>query len=174
MIKRQSIIGLPVIEESTGKKLGIVQDIYTSNHNTQLEGILISTKGWGGKTVGIPFEGITIGYDAVITEGGLKSSSQQVLGNKSELKRLLNKKVVREDGKELGVISDIILDPLSGRITGLELSESVIGDLISGRQILPYEPHEYVEGDMLVITHDQADSIAPTNKGIKNIISSKL
>jgi uncharacterized protein YrrD len=174
MIKRQSIIGLPVIEESTGRKLGIVQDIYTNNQNAQLEGIYITNKGWGNKTIGIPFEGVTIGYDAVITEGRLHPSTQPMIENNSELKKLLNKKVVREDGKELGVISDIILDPLTGKITGLELSESVIGDLISGRQILPYEPHEYVEGDMLVVTHDQADSIASTNKGIKNIFFTKL
>ena len=174
MIKRQSIIGLPFIEGRTGKKLGIVRDVYTSGQNTQLEGFYVTNKGWGSKSIGIPFADATIGYDAVIAEGELPADREPREESGEELKKLLNKEVVREDGKELGLISDIILDPLTGRIEGLELSESVIGDLISGRRILPYQPYEYTEGEMLVVTLEQADSITPCNKGIKNIFFNKL
>jgi uncharacterized protein YrrD len=173
-IKRQSIIGLPVIEGRTGKKLGVVRDLYTSGRNSQLEGFYITNKGWGSKTIGIPFEGVTIGFDAVIAEGDLPAEAEPREEKNEDLAKLLNKKVVREDGMELGYISDIILDPLTGRIEGLELSESVIGDLISGRRILPYEPHEYTEGEMLVVTLEQAESITPSNKGIKNIFFNKI
>lgn len=174
MVKRQSIIGLPVIDGKTGKKLGVVRDLYTSSRNSQLEGFYVTNKGWGSKTIGIPFEATTIGYDAIVTEGAFTTDTEPQEEHNSELDKLLNKKVVREDGMELGSISDIILDPLTGKIQGLELSESVIGDLISGRRILPYEPREYSDGEMLVITLEQAESISPSNKGIKNIFNNKI
>ena len=72
------------------------------------------------------------------------------------------------------MISDIIFDPLTGRIQGLELSEGIIGDLISGRQILPFELSESINGDTLIISMEQAQNITPINRGIKNILFNKL
>ena len=124
--------------------------------------------------MGLPFHNATIGYDAVMVEGELIKSHNQTETENEELKKLLNKKVVREDGVDLGIISDIILDPLTGRIEGLELSESVFEDLMAGRRILPYEPYEYINGDILVITMEQAESIDSSNRGIKNILFNRL
>jgi len=173
-IKRQSIIGLPVIEGSTGRKLGVVKDLYANGQSARLDGFYVTDKGWGNKTIGIPFDDVTIGSDAIITEGSISQVTRPSEQNGGELEKLLGKKVVREDGMEIGYISDIILDPLTGAIEGLELSESVLGDLISGRRILPYEPHEYTNGDILVISMEQAENIISNNRGIKNIFFSKL
>ena len=174
MIKRQSIIGLPVIDGRTGNKLGIVRDIYTREQNDHLEGFYVANRGWSGRAVGIPFADATIGYDAIIAEGEWPVDRDLREESGGELKKLLNKRVVREDGMELGFISDIILDPLTGKIEGMELAESVFGDLISGRRILPYQPYEYTTGEILVVTLEQADSITPCNRGIKNMFFNKL
>ncbi|HHT65619.1 MAG: PRC-barrel domain-containing protein [Caldicoprobacterales bacterium] len=173
-IKRETIVGLPVIDGKTGKKLGVVKDLYTKEQSSHLEGFYVTNKGWGNKTIGIPFDDATVGCDAVIAEGELPASHipQQVPGD--GLVKLLNKKVVREDGVELGQISDIILDPLSGRIEGIELSEGIIGDLISGRRMMPYEPYQQNDSDFLVITMEQAENIVSGNRGIKNIFFNKL
>ena len=173
-IKRESILGLPVIDGRTGKKLGVVKDLYTIGQSSHLKGFYVTNKGWGNKTIGIPFDDATVGYDAIIAEGEMSAPHLPRQLPSDGLDKLLNKKVVREDGVELGLISDVILDPLSGRIEGLELSGSVIGDLISGRRIMPYEPFEHLDGDILVITMEQAESIAPGNRGIKNIFFNKL
>ena len=173
LIKRQSIIGMPVIEGRTGKRLGMVRDVYTSGQNSRLEGFYVSNKGWGKKFIGIPFMDATIGYDMILTEGELPENSR-FPEDSGGLKNLLNKEVLREDGKQLGQISDILLDPLTGKVEALELSESIFGDLVSGRRILPWQPFERPEDDMLVITMEQADSILPCDKGIKNIFFNKL
>lgn len=173
IIKRESILGLPVIDVKTGEKLGVVKDVYIKDHSTYLQGFYVTGKGWGNKTIDISFDNATVGYDAIIAEGEFSKSNLGEIQS-GAVEKLLKKRVVREDGVELGVISDIILDPLTGRIEGLELSESVIGDLISGRQMLPYEPYESMEGDTLVITMEQAESISSGNRGIKNIFFNKL
>jgi uncharacterized protein YrrD len=63
---------------------------------------------------------------------------------------------------------------LSGRIEGIELSEGIIGDLISGRRMMPYEPYQQNDSDFLVITMEQAENIVSGNRGIKNIFFNKL
>ncbi|MDD3465253.1 MAG: PRC-barrel domain-containing protein [Candidatus Cloacimonetes bacterium] len=173
IIKRESILGLPVIDGRTGEKIGVVKDLHVKDQNAYLQGFYVTGKGWGNKTIGIAFDDATVGYDAIIAEGEVYKSSLQEIKS-GVIEKLLKKRVVREDGVELGVISDIILDPLTGRIEGLELSESVIGDLISGRQMLPYEPYESMEGDTLVVTMEQAENITSGNKGIKNIFFNKI
>jgi uncharacterized protein YrrD len=173
-IKRESIIGLPVIDGTTGKQIGVIKDLYANEESTLLQGFYVTNKTWGNKTMGLPFHNATIGYDAVIAEGGLADSHTLKNEEGGQLENLLNKKVIREDGVEQGIVSDIILDPLTGRIEGLELSESVFGDLMAGRRILPYEPHEYVNGDILVITLEQAETIDSNNRGIKNILFNRL
>jgi len=167
IIKRESIIGLPVINGKTGKKLGVIKDLYTKNRGTYLEGFYV-TNNINRRFIAVPFDDATVGYDAVIAEG-YTTKFYHEKAKDEVLEKLLNKKVVREDGAEIGVISDIIFDPLTGRIEGLELSESVIGDLISGRQILPYEPPEFIDGEALIISMEQAQNIIPMERGIKNI-----
>lgn len=173
-IKRESILGLPVIDGRTGKKLGVVKDLYTSDQSAQLQGFYVTNKGWGNKTMGLPFNNATIGYDAVIAEGELSESNNIKKEEGEKLEKLINKKVIREDGVEQGIISDIILDPLTGRIEGLELSESVLGDLMAGRRILPYEPREHENGDTLVISLELAESIDYNKRGIKNILFNRI
>src|SRR5690554_2559238 len=97
-IKRESILGLPVIDGRTGKKLGVVKDLYTSDQSTQLQGFYVTNKGWGNKTKGLPFHNATIGYDAVIAEGELSESNNLKKDEGEKLEKLLNKKVIREDG----------------------------------------------------------------------------
>lgn len=173
-IKRESILGLPVIHGSTGRVLGVVKDVYAGRQSSQLEGFLVSNKGWRNRTMDIAFDKATIGIDAVIAEGDLSELSSPQKMPDAGAHNLLGKRVVREDGVDLGVISDIILDPLTGRIEGLELSESVVGDLISGRKMLPYKPQEFDDGDILVISMEQAESITSGSRGIKNILFSIL
>lgn len=169
-IKRESIIGLPVIESKTGRKLGVVQDFYAGGPNTHLEGMYVAQKGFGKKSLKIPFRDVTIGYSSVTTEG---NAIEKVQDN-GVIKGLLKKRIILEDGRELGTVSDIVLDPLTGEIRGLELSESVIDDLITGRHILPYQAEEHSEGDVIIVTMEQADSISSYNKGIKNIFLNKI
>jgi uncharacterized protein YrrD len=182
-VKRETILGLPVIDGVTGKRLGFVKDLYPDKDNTRLEGFYVTRDGWGNKIIRVPFSEATIGHDAVITESELSVSEISPKNQNMELKNMLGKKVMRDDGAELGVISDIILDPLTGRIEGLELSDSVFSDLLSGRNILPYEPYEFsntavggfvYSGETLLISQEQAENIMPGNRGIKNLFYSKL
>ena len=59
-IKRESVLGLPVIDGSTGKKLGVVKDFYAAKQSTQLQGFYVVNKALGGKTMGLPFHNATI------------------------------------------------------------------------------------------------------------------
>ena len=174
-IKGESILGLPVIDGKTGKRLGIVIDLIVDGQSAQLQGITITNKGWGKRTMGLPFDLVTVGQDAIIAERDLPGKPQLRDNAKAEEPgKLTHKKVIREDGVEQGIVSDIILDPLTGHIVGLELSDSVFGDFLSGRRILPYEPVNNMQEDILVISLEQAETIDSGDRGIKNILFNKL
>ncbi len=172
-IKRESVIGLPVIDGKTNKKLGIVKDLYTNKGNTHVEGLFVARDGWGKNDLDISFSGVTIGTDAIIAEGEIQRGTNSE-NEVCPLYKLLKKKAIREDGQELGIISDILIDPITGRIEGLELSVSVLDDLFTGRRIIPNMPYEQGDGDVIVVSLDQAEKIESYNKGIKNIFLSKI
>ena len=173
IVKRESIIGLPVFDGKNGEKLGVVKDLYFNGQSNRLEGLYVTNRDMGRNFIEIPFIDASLGYDAVIAEGKVFPHNADRAEDEIT-EKLLYKRVVREDGTELGMISDIIFDPLTGRIQGLELSEGIIGDLISGRQILPFELCESIKGDTLIISMEQAQNITPINRGIKNILINKL
>lgn len=168
-IKRESVIGLPVIDAKSQKHIGIVKDIYTNEKGTHIDGMYITCNGWGRNDIDVPFIGTTIGTDTIIAEGEILSGVKHKNGDSIE--KLLKKHVVREDGQGLGVISDLLLDPLTGRIEGLEISEGLIDDLLKGRQMMPYLPYEQGNGDVIVISMEQAEKCRPYNKGIKNMLN---
>jgi len=172
-IKRESVIGLPVIDGKTNRKLGIVKDFYTNKGNTHVEGLFVARDGWGNNDLDISFSGVTIGTDAIIAEGGIQQGAKSA-DEASSLDKLLKKRAIREDGQELGIISDILIDPITGRIEGLELSVSVLDDLLTGRRIIPNMPYEQGSGDVIVVSLDQAAKIESYNRGIKNIFLSKI
>lgn len=171
-IKRESLIGLPVIDARKQMQIGIVKDLYINEKWTHVAGIYLTCKGWGRNDIDIPYASLTIGTDSIMAEGDQINKAGPKDNN--IVKSLLNKQVIREDGQELGFVSDIILDTLTGRIEGLELSEGLVDDLLKGRQLMPYFPFEQREGDIIVLSREEAEQCSPFNKGIKNIFLNKI
>lgn len=55
----------------------------------------------------------------------------------SEKRDIRGLRVEYEDGRSIGVIQDLILDENTGEITGYEISDGVIEDLLKGRFSIP-------------------------------------
>lgn len=76
-----------------------------------------------------------------------------------------------DDGRELGIISDVFFDPDDGEITGYEISKGIIDDLFAGRDILSGNFSPYAGGDVLVIPMGEEIEMKPNNGGIRKILS---
>ncbi|NLH59189.1 MAG: PRC-barrel domain containing protein, partial [Clostridiales bacterium] len=55
-IKRESLIGLPVIDARKQRQIGIVKDLYINEKWTHVAGIYLTCKGcWGRNDIDIPY-----------------------------------------------------------------------------------------------------------------------
>jgi uncharacterized protein YrrD len=138
MRKARDLVGLPVVELSSGEHIGEVRDVLFDGvgefHSLLLErgGLLFSAKV-------LPKVGIrAIGQDAVTTE-----SRQAIAALREELSELtsllegnVGKDVLTEKGHLLGTLEDVYLDDNLNTIVGYEISEGFLADLKEGRKVM--------------------------------------
>ncbi|HZJ82240.1 MAG TPA: PRC-barrel domain-containing protein [Clostridia bacterium] len=166
-INRGAILGLPIICESTGKKMGIVLDILFEAQDTKIQGILGSGIGYWATDLFVPFDKIKAFGKVAIIVGG--DSVRGIPTRKSN--HLVGRTIISDDGQELGEIRNVIFNSEDGEIEGFEISRGLVDDLLGGRNILPsnYIPH--TDGDVIVIPTEQSMDIKSNNRGIINILS---
>ncbi len=177
-MKRGKLLGLPVISARTGKKMGVVVDIIFKPGQQRIKGLLVSSEGFVERKRHIPLERVrTIGRHAVIVDEPLQShgrvGSLLTEGNIEYGNRILGRQLLRGDGQEVGLISDIIFDPNDGRIEGFEISRGLIDDLLEGRYILPYDASNSINEDAVIVSMEQVQQIKAYNRGIKTLLNIK-
>lgn len=166
-LSRETLRGLPVLCQKTQKKIGIVEDVIYIPGGDKVEGIIVVDHKLISKRFFIALEKIlAFGQMAVIVEDGNQREVQW-----GDSASVLGRTIIRDDGKELGIISDIVFDPIDGQVEGYEISRGVVDDLISGRNILPYDSFPDSQGEVVIISAEQSADIKPGNRGIKNILS---
>lgn len=161
VVKGRHLLSLPVVINKTGEVLGEVKDLIYDPINNKLLGFILEEGSWFWGTKIIPVDRVEhIREDAVTIESKdliLDSSSQ------SEAKDLLEKKhkitgyrLQVEDGRVIGTIQDLILDPQAGTITGYEVSSGLIDDLLEGRQDIPVPEKVILVEDSQTITYPES------------------
>lgn len=83
------------------------------------------------KVISIDTNGIIISNTAYVEKKSLRNVS-----NYLQLDSITNSIVKSVDGDFYGMITDIYINPLNGKITGYELSEGYLDDIVNGRRII--------------------------------------
>lgn len=143
MYKLQRMIGLPVIDGSTGSSAGKVIDIWFDEHWT-LSGLLLKARRWWFKRYfdAVDWDRvIACGPDAIVISS--KDAIRRLEG--TEIGRTFHAGAIRlrdlplltEDGRQLGRVSDVYFQEIKGTpIVGFELTDGFVSDLIEGRKWL--------------------------------------
>jgi len=166
-VKRDSIIGFPVICEQTGKKLGIVEDILYDPSSKRIKGIIVAGTGYISKNFFIDFDDINAFGEAVII---VSNGCQRRLVIK-ENNNIVGKTIIKDNGQELGTISNVIFNPEDGYIEGYEISKGILDDLVAGRSILTGDFQPQLGEDVIVIPEEDNIELKSNNKGILNLLS---
>lgn len=174
IIRRLDIIGMPVIDINKGEKIGEIGDIIFENRSGILKGLVAILNHWIKKQVIIMHEHIsTIGEYSIVMHGYndvLYKTYGLSLG-----KNLIGVKLIREDGYEIGKVSDIFIDKEKWTISGYEFSRGIIDDFVYGRGFIPYPIPYGLDNNALVVTNIQYEDIKLCNdKGIKNIFFNRI
>ncbi len=154
-MKAKQVIGLPVIELGSGKRLGQVKDLLVDG-DFNVRAILVEPRQLFSASRAILTERIAaVGEDAVmisdrnaLQEWDESGAWHSFLNGTSKIKGL---PVITSDGQELGSLEDVYFEAeLGNKITRCELTDGLISDLKEGRKWLAI-PERFTVGEDSII-----------------------
>ena len=144
MKKTQQVLGLPVIEISTGEQLGSISGIVVNPDQGKVECLLLDRDKWYGEMRALPFGAVLgIGEFAItISQKGDVST----VSDRAEFVSILEKNiqvvkaaVMTRSGQYVGTVTDFVLDEQSGKILGCEvLTEEGGSYVVQGDKVVTY------------------------------------
>lgn len=165
MKKSAEILGLSIISLGEGKELGTAKDIITDAVKGEVSAIVVEDGKWylGAKI--LPFHKIQgIGEYAVTIES---SSAVVPLASSEEITRLLaagnrvkGTKVLTKSGKMQGQVEEIMIDELSGKISGCEIKlENGDMEVIPAEQVITF-------GKDILVIGEEGEKAAPSLRAV--------
>lgn len=167
MEKLRRLLGLPVLEIEHGTTLGEVQEVILNVEQATVAGIIVAESTWFSHVRGIDFADLHgLGRDAVTVRDAAAvhdfSANLGALGA-HKLLALCDKQIFTETGEYIGVIADVICDPVTGEIRFYELSDGFISDFLSGHCRIPLPPVQVVGEDRLIVPASTAKLVKTAN-----------
>jgi uncharacterized protein YrrD len=154
--KGRDLIGLPILEASSGQRLGEVQDLVFDPMQCSLTGLLIDKGSWLHSPKQVVVESVS-----EVNGDGIKvhnSSLSELEHSKQLVSSLCGKRVATAGGKVLGSIQDVVIDESCFKLTGYEISDGFISDLVSGRAVIE-QPSIVTQSNYVVVVDDQLVTI---------------
>jgi uncharacterized protein YrrD len=177
MIRATELAGRPVIDIDAAEKIGTIDKMILNPDGRCVAGFVVTRSGSGfpgsRAHVLIPSAAVhAIGPDAVtIKQSDVVGTD---IGRLETLPRgsdVIGRKVVSEDGRFLGKISDVLIERTDGRIAGYLLSEHTPSKTGKGRSspYLPADAKIRTGRDLVVaseeaVSYDWSDEELPLNQ----------
>ncbi len=161
MQRGRQLIGLPVVELSTGRQVTVVRSLLFDRDSGELVALVLQKDGRSTDNQAIKIGQVhAIGRDAVILSPGehpvaLTEIMAEIPQAVSE-DWVTGRPVLTSSGRMLGTLTDLGIDLCSRRITELILSDGLIQDLIGGYSAAPAS-EQTVYGDEHIIVPEVGD-----------------
>lgn len=141
-MRRSQVIGLPVLTEADAEPLGTVADLLVSAHDGRVIGLLLTG---GGALSGhriYPYEevraigngAVLVGSPSALLTTRRSGAVRQMLNRHTDL---VGKRLIDENGDDLGIIGDLEFDPETGAIAGYQVSGGFVHDVLEGKGFIP-------------------------------------
>ena len=162
MRKIQEVLGLPILNISSGKSVGVVKDLLFNQHG-EVKGVVVDQGGLFSKPHFVAFEDIgAIGDDALTigAEEYLQSIApyKGYYGFSSGKQAYKELPIITTNGHELGRIEDVYFLEELGKIVGYEISDGFISDITEGRRTIQRPSKVIIGEDALIIpSHEVKD-----------------
>ncbi|WP_438444258.1 PRC-barrel domain-containing protein [Gorillibacterium sp. sgz5001074] len=150
------MIGLPVLDYVSGRRLGTVRDVLV-DRAWDMRGIVLDYASWFTSARVVEWKDVrTIGHDAVMVDGKQSVRKyKQVPGvyflcyGKSRLKGL---PLISAEGVQMGHLEDVYFSQkMEDSIIGFELSDGLLTDLQEGRRSIPVPEGAERGEDMILV-----------------------
>lgn len=155
----KEIIGLPVIDLSSGQRVAEVKDLVCDQSEQRITALIVGRGNLWRKAKIITWESIySVGTDAVtIASSNVIAPAAKLAGNQHTGNRYLGKQVLTTSGQYLGRVDDIAVNQISGQIVGCVLTDGIVGDFISGRAIIPLVESAVMSADNMIVPDEPVD-----------------
>jgi uncharacterized protein YrrD len=161
----RNIVGLPIIDLSTGDEIGTVKECVFDKTENCLLGLISGSRGCPKDEQAVRFGDLkSIGEDVVVVDSGsrlLPADQAEFLNEDLSTRNVsvLGKRVISDKGRQIGTIRDVILDAETGSIVGWEVSEGIIQDILSGRNVIPHDSFVTIGEESVIIPEDAAEAL---------------
>ncbi|KXG74045.1 PRC-barrel domain-containing protein [Thermotalea metallivorans] len=165
------VVGLPVICLDEGCKAIEVKDILYNSEDMQVIGFLVDEGGYFHTCKMIYFQNVkSIGTDAMVIQSQDMIKNEKRANGWDSWQRLIGVEVMTEEGQNVGIVQDIIMDATTGKLTGLILSEGLFHDLVEGRSVLPLANGIRLNTSTIIISSASEHSILSNTGGLKKML----
>lgn len=152
-MKMRNILNLPVFYEEQAIIVGRVKRVLV-NRAFQIPFLVVRSYQAGMQI--IPTHQLILGKDTVIIDSLEALVPYIDDGEASIYEEKMGNVIFDQEGREIGMVSDFVVDPISLTITALEVSAGIWRDLIDGRMILPLQQVSW-SGKASAIFHADPD-----------------
>lgn len=129
-MKVRNLLGMPVTITREGEQAGSVCDVVVTP-DLAVRGLVVEDR--RGRRWFVACGEFTIGKDSVLVPSGegLKSYDRR---EDLVYKQRMGEPVWDASGQEFGTLSDLVVEPDTGRATAIEISSGVVRDFLEGRR----------------------------------------
>lgn len=163
-----SLLNTPVIQYPSGRKIGVLSDIFLKENTTEVLGIVATNRSLVySNRLYKPFDIIYVGTQEISVVGpGIKFVKVPKAENPISFKELIGLKTLSDKNSEnIGTVKDGYFDMEAGSLTELLVGGSIADDIINGRKVLKTEAIREENG----IVKAKNPLLIPKSGGLKAI-----
>lgn len=159
MKRKDELLALPVLNKNNGKRIGSIKNFTFDPENKKIIEFIVQKKNIFNNIMIIPFKTVScIGKFSIMINlpkyyTGIKVSSRkdQLDSNIIEFTEF---KAYSLQGKEVGKISNFLMNETTGIIEGFEIAKSLIDDIKYGRLIITDMEHLHYNNGTFIFESD--------------------
>lgn len=135
-MKLRNIRNFPVFYKDEAAILGRVKRVIV-NDDYEIDCLIIDTTKQGQQIA--PAKAITLGKNTVMLNNLEAMKPYSLEETLTVYEEKLGDVIFDQEGRELGMVSDLVVDRPSLKIIGIEVTAGLLRDLIDGRIVIPLE-----------------------------------
>lgn len=161
----KSLLGVAVVGQTDGVKLGNVRDLIFDHETDRVLALVLGEKDLFGLIDAqiVPWRELhTVGKDVLFAQSAaskMRLKDDEVTRNAVGTGRetiLSGTQILTTEGKHLGTLADMFIDEKSGMVLGYEVSGGFFSDTLRGKKFLPAPPSLIVGQDAAIAPPEAA------------------
>ncbi len=173
MLKKYSeIIGLPVISAKDGLKIGTLKEAVFNRNSKGILAFLMEKSNHPVRgNVILLGDILSLGNDALIIKNTNCLMDYRMFKKAHEVQEknyLRGYKIYTHSGEHLGIVQDVLFDYKTGKVEGVQVSDGLFQDIMTGRNILPFFGKVEIGASNILVENEAVEEMTSTGGGLKS------